>query len=182
MPQDGARQIAYSARTTPAEQRLMMRQIDRRTTRRFFWAVLVIPALAAACASATIDRAAAQAPAFAGRTTLLMVDDVNCVYCRRWDRDVAPGYAKSAEGRFAPLTRLRRGDARLAGIPGLAYTPTFVLFVEGREMGRIVGYPGADFFWAELSAMIQRGGLAPADRPAEQRADVGQPPSRPALR
>ncbi len=96
---------------------------------------------------------------FAGRTTLIMVDAPDCGYCRKWDRDVSSGYAKSAEGRTAPLTRVRRGDPRLAGVGGLAYTPTFILIVNGREAGRIVGYGGPDFFWGQLDGIIQRAGL-----------------------
>jgi hypothetical protein len=120
--------------------------------------------------------AQADAPAFANRTTLVMVDDINCGYCRKWEREVGVGYPKSAEGRYAPLTKIRRGDPRLQGITSLAYTPTFVLFVNGRESGRIVGYPGADFFWAELEQLIKRGGFAP---PAgEQRADLMTPSAR----
>jgi hypothetical protein len=117
--------------------------------------------------------ARAEAPAFVGRTTLLMVDDVNCGYCRKWDREVGGAYPKSAEGKFAPLTRLRRGHPSLAGINSLAYTPTFVLFVGGREVGRIIGYPGADFFWAELDQLMRRGGVSPDAIPTEQRADLG---------
>ncbi len=96
---------------------------------------------------------------FAGRTTLIMVDAPDCGYCRKWDREVSNGYAKSSEGRAAPLTRVRRGDPRLAGIGGLAYTPTFILIINGREAGRIVGYGGADVFWGELGQIIQRTGL-----------------------
>jgi hypothetical protein len=118
----------------------------------------------------------ADAPAFVGQTTLLMVDDINCSYCRKWEREVGVGYGKSVEGRFAPLTKVRRGDPRLQGITSLAYTPTFILFVNGREAGRIVGYPGADFFWAELDQMIKRGGFAaPSDG---QRADLMPPSAR----
>ena len=115
--------------------------------------------------------AQAQAPAFAGRTTLVMVDAIDCAYCRKWDREVSQGFAKSAEGRTAPLTRIRKGDARLAGITGLAYTPTFILVVNGREAGRIVGYAGADFFWGELGAIIRRDGLN-LDSGIDQRADL----------
>ncbi len=114
--------------------------------------------------------AQADAPAFAGRTTLLMVDAINCGYCRKWEREVGVGYPKSDEGRYAPLTKIRRGDPRLQGITSLAYTPTFVLFVDGRESGRIVGYPGADFFWAELEQLVQRGGFIPPT--SDQRADL----------
>ena len=115
--------------------------------------------------------ARADAPAFAGRTTLVMVDAIDCAYCRKWDREVSQGYAKSAEGRIAPLTRIRKGDPRLAGITGLAYTPTFVLFLNGREAGRIVGYAGADFFWGELDGLFRRGGVNP-ESAAGQRADL----------
>lgn len=98
---------------------------------------------------------------FAGRTTLIMVDAIDCGYCRKWEREVGVGYPKSEEGRVAPLTKIRRGDARLKGFSGLAYTPTFILVVNGQERGRIVGYPGADFFWAELDRLIKRGPITP---------------------
>jgi hypothetical protein len=125
---------------------------------------------------AGLTTARADAPAFAGRTTLVMVDDINCGYCRKWEREVGPGYAKSVEGQYAPLSKIRRGDPRLQGISSLAYTPTFVLFVQGREAGRIVGYPGADFFWAEITQLVKRGGFtAPAP---EQRADLPPPLAR----
>jgi hypothetical protein len=135
--------------------------------------VLAWLALASAFVSTQAD-----APAFAGRTTLVMVDDINCGYCRKWEHEVGVGYGKSDEGRFAPFTKIRKGDPRLQGITSLAYTPTFVLFVNGQEMGRIVGYPGADFFWAELSALVKRGGFAPGTIPFETRADLLSPPLR----
>ena len=40
--------------------------------------------------------------------------------------------------------------------------PTFVLVEEGREVGRITGYPGADFFWALLEDLIAKLDPAPA--------------------
>jgi hypothetical protein len=36
------------------------------------------------------------------------------------------------------------------------YTPTFVLVDRGREIGRIVGYPGEDFFWELLAGLIKK--------------------------
>ncbi|MBL3206218.1 thioredoxin family protein, partial [Klebsiella pneumoniae] len=36
------------------------------------------------------------------------------------------------------------------------YTPTFILVDGGREIGRIEGYPGADFFWGLLERLAQR--------------------------
>jgi hypothetical protein len=35
------------------------------------------------------------------------------------------------------------------------FTPTFVLVADGREVGRITGYPGEDFFWGLLQRLIE---------------------------
>ena len=35
----------------------------------------------------------------------------------------------------------------------IRYTPTFVLARDGREVGRIEGYPGDSFFWALLDKL-----------------------------
>ena len=39
---------------------------------------------------------------------------------------------------------------------GLALTPLFVLVDNGREIGRIRGYPGEDNFWGLLGALIKK--------------------------
>lgn len=97
--------------------------------------------------------------AFAGRNALVMVDDPACVYCRKWMREVAQGYQASAEGRAFPLMRRNRGHADLSGFQALIYTPTFLVLTSGREVGRIVGYTGADFFWADLDRIIVSAGV-----------------------
>ena len=38
----------------------------------------------------------------------------------------------------------------------IVFTPTFVLWHEGREIGRIVGYLGEDFFWGQLGELIEQ--------------------------
>jgi hypothetical protein len=38
----------------------------------------------------------------------------------------------------------------------VSFSPTFVLVEQGREIGRITGYPGADFFWGMLAELIQK--------------------------
>ncbi len=90
---------------------------------------------------------------------LLMVDDAGCIYCRKWDREIAPAYENSDEGQLAPLLRRAIRSAAVARYPGVRYTPTFLLLVEGREVGRIVGYAGPDFFWGELEQLMQKSGL-----------------------
>lgn len=90
---------------------------------------------------------------------LLMGEEAGCIWCARWNEEVAPEYPKTAEGRAAPL---RRVDIH-APLPGdlvlsspLRFTPTFVLLDEGRELGRVEGYPGEDFFWPLLGRMLDR--------------------------
>jgi hypothetical protein len=97
--------------------------------------------------------------------TLLMIEERGCPYCARWDREVRLGYANSAEGRFAPLMRRLRGSPDISFLTNVVYTPTFVLLVQGQEVGRIIGYSGADFFWAELGALLARTGYATGKSP-----------------
>lgn len=88
---------------------------------------------------------------------LVMIDQQGCYYCERWDEEIAPIYPKTAEGKFAPL---RRVDIRsipdeltLASQP--AFTPTFILVVDNKELARLEGYPGEDFFWPLISQMFE---------------------------
>jgi hypothetical protein len=91
---------------------------------------------------------------------LLMVEQAGCVYCLRWDREVGVAYPKSPQGRFAPLVRRPIGHEDLRRlVPPAVYTPTFVVLDGAREIGRIVGYPGADFFWEELDVILARAGF-----------------------
>lgn len=94
--------------------------------------------------------------AAAGAAELVMVEEPGCIWCARWDDEIAPGYGRTPEGRFAPL---RRVDIR--ALPGglrldrrVAFTPTFLLVEDGRELARLEGYPGRHFFWPLLGRML----------------------------
>lgn len=90
---------------------------------------------------------------------LLMFEQPGCIYCRQWDEEISGKYELTDEGRAAPLQRLVLRADMPAGIeldrPAL-FTPTFVLLRGGREVGRIEGYPGEDFFWGLLGALIAK--------------------------
>lgn len=109
---------------------------------------------------------AAVAPGQAGasgkRVQLIMVDDPTCRYCRMWNEAVGAGYAKSPEGRTAPLKRVRRGARELAGLEHVVYTPTFIVMQGGEEVGRISGYSGPDYFYEDLREIFERAGLETA--------------------
>lgn len=97
-----------------------------------------------------------------------MVEDAGCVYCVRWHEEVGQAYANSAEGRFAPLDRRMIRDPAIAFLRNVRYTPTFVLLRGQDEIGRITGYPGADFFWQLLAELLAKTSFsarkaAPAD-------------------
>lgn len=85
---------------------------------------------------------------------LVMVDDAACIYCRKWDAEVGQIYERSAVGRIVPLERRVKRHKDLQPFEPLAYTPTFVLVRDGTEIGRIIGYAGPDFFWAELERLV----------------------------
>jgi hypothetical protein len=95
----------------------------------------------------------------AADTVLIMVEEQGCMWCARWNEEIADIYPKTGEGRAAPLQRIDIHDARPEGMTfarGLNYTPTFVLMVDGVEAARLEGYPGEDFFWGLLGQMLQQ--------------------------
>jgi len=110
---------------------------------------------------------------------LVMIGDPGCPYCARWEREVAPGYTASEDGKLAPLVRRDRRAPDIAFIERVVFSPTFVMLVRGREIGRIIGYAGADLFWMQLAGLmedvrtaLQRSGAAApnfAARPTERR-------------
>jgi hypothetical protein len=107
---------------------------------------------------------------------LVMFDDPGCVWCRRWNAEIAPSYARSREGQRAPLRRVPIRDQARAGVAlarPVNVTPTFVLAEDGQEVGRIDGYAGRNFFYAMLAELLAR--LPPPDprlRPPLQRSAV----------
>ena len=85
------------------------------------------------------------------------------MWCALWNKQIAPIYPKTVEGRAAPLRRINIRDEPPTDIVfkrRLTYTPTFVLVNEGQEVSRIEGYPGEDFFWGLLGQMLKEAGIA----------------------
>lgn len=90
---------------------------------------------------------------------LVMFEDGGCMWCARFNAEIAPTYPKTEEGRRAPLRRVDAGKtlpADLAFIESDRFTPVFVLVDRGREIGRIRGYPGEDHFWGLLGMLIKK--------------------------
>jgi hypothetical protein len=90
---------------------------------------------------------------------LVMFEQAGCVWCETFDREIAPVYAKTAEGQRAPLRRVNIDDPLPKDLNFIAVerlAPLFVLIDKGREVGRIRGYPGEDHFWGLLGVLIQK--------------------------
>jgi thioredoxin-related protein len=95
----------------------------------------------------------------AGAAELVIFEQDYCSWCERWHEEIGPIYPKTAESRRAPLRRVDIHDPLPADLDFLQkshFTPTFVLIDDGREIGRILGYPGEDFFWGLLGEMMKR--------------------------
>ncbi len=97
-------------------------------------------------------------PAFAAE--LLMFEAPGCPWCLRWKQEVGVGYPKSPEGQRAPVRSVALQPGAPEGVKlasPVQFSPTFVLVDDqGREVGRIVGYPGADFFWGLFEGLVKK--------------------------
>lgn len=104
---------------------------------------------------------------------LVMVEQPGCSWCAAWHRDIGPAYPKTAEGRAAPLRMVDLHalppDLDLVSRP--RFTPTFILVSDGREISRLEGYPGADFFWPMLERLLDQ---APAAKPETTKVEETQ--------
>lgn len=88
---------------------------------------------------------------------LVMVERDGCPWCEAFDHEIAPVYGKTAEGRRAPLRRIKLNQSPPADLAFLEIerlTPVFILVDKGREIGRIRGYPGPEGFWMQLATLI----------------------------
>ena len=90
---------------------------------------------------------------------LIMFEQAGCAWCETFDREIAPIYPKTAEGKRAPLRRVNidqpvPSDLGFVEVERLA--PVFVLVHNGQEIGRIRGYPGEDHFWGLLGALMKK--------------------------
>jgi hypothetical protein len=100
---------------------------------------------------------------------LLMLERPGCVWCERFNMEIAPAYPATAAGRVAPLRRVDLTEPWPDDLEDVArerVTPTFVLVEDGQEIARMRGYPGDVFFWGLLDDMLAKlpGG---ADAPGE---------------
>ena len=91
---------------------------------------------------------------------LIMFEQEGCHYCEVWDTNIGVSYDKTSEGKFAPLKKVDiHLDDDVANVKPVIFTPTFVLYKDGKEVGRLTGYISDDFFWGMLKPMIKKYGF-----------------------
>ncbi len=92
-------------------------------------------------------------------TQLIMLEQDGCHWCEIWNEEIGVAYPKTDEGKLAPLRRVDIHSPLPADLQGLKranYTPTFVVWHDGREIDRLRGYPGGHFFWPMLQQMLAK--------------------------
>jgi hypothetical protein len=95
----------------------------------------------------------------AAAAELVMFRRAGCPWCHAWDQKIGPAYGKTEIGRRAPI---RMVDLDADPMPAIAlarpvrYTPTFVLVEDEREIGRLEGFPGEDFFWGLIENLVRK--------------------------
>ena len=88
------------------------------------------------------------------RGQLVMITSSDCPWCEAFEDDVGKGYDLTEEAQIYPLRRYDFYKALpddLAHLTPATMTPTFIFVRDEVEIGRIVGYPGAELFWWRIS-------------------------------
>ena len=110
-------------------------------------------------------------------TELVMLEKEGCTWREKWNGEV---------GVIDNKTRHLKADAlhcdgwtftklcRLIFPAEGGYTPTIIDIDKGREIGRIRGYPGEDFFWGPLGKMLERLPITPT---SSDRINLSRQPS-----
>jgi len=67
---------------------------------------------------------------------LVLVEQLGCEWCKRWNEEIAPIYPKTTEGAHAPLRRvdLQEMPRDLSVTRRVNFTPTFLIVEDGREI------------------------------------------------
>ena len=93
------------------------------------------------------------------RGQLVMITSSHCPWCEAFEDDVGKSYDLTEEALIYPLRRhdfYKAMPDDLAHLTPATMTPTFIVMRNGAEVGRIIGYPGAELFWWRISEFTAR--------------------------
>ena len=97
--------------------------------------------------------------ALASKPQLIMFEQWGCEWCEVWNEEIGPILPKTAEGKCTTFSREDIHETEsgiLDRIKPIVFTPTFVVLEDGKEVGRVVGYAGEEFFWPQLSEHLKK--------------------------
>lgn len=90
---------------------------------------------------------------------LLVIEQPDCPYCEKFDREISEIYPKTDEGSRAPIVRIALGHSwpeKYRFVTPATITPTFILVHDNQEIDRMVGYQGDGYFWFLLNKMLDQ--------------------------
>ena len=90
---------------------------------------------------------------------LIFITSEYCPFCEAWEQDIGSLYHRTTYAKQAPLRRIDITEVEFELpeiVEDVVGTPTFLIFQNEHEIGRIEGYQSAEmFFWA-LSEYIHQ--------------------------
>lgn len=88
---------------------------------------------------------------------LVVMEAPGCTYCTLFRRDVLPSYQASERAKDVPIRFVDINDeaASALGLDGpVDVVPTFVVLQNNKEIGRIPGYTGPEFFFHTMNYLL----------------------------
>lgn len=96
-------------------------------------------------------------PAAATAMQLVVMEAPGCDYCALFRRDVLPSYETSERAKDLPIRFVDINDEEMTAI-GLEapvdIVPTFVVLKNNKEIGRIPGYTGPEYFFHHINYLL----------------------------
>jgi thioredoxin-related protein len=88
---------------------------------------------------------------------LVVMEAPGCTYCTLFRRDVLPSYEASPRAKDMPIRFVDVNDEAAEGL-GLQspvdIVPTFLVLKNNKEVGRIPGYTGPEYFFHTINYLI----------------------------
>ena len=91
-------------------------------------------------------------------TKMFMLTDERCVYCIVWEKQIGKVYNNTEISKTFPLHRMyinKVDKIKKNKIFNTDVPPTFVMYKNNVEIGRISGYSNPEMFWWQVDEIIE---------------------------
>lgn len=120
-------------------------------------AIAALTLLAANTVASRAGLDVAAAPPKGANLSLVVMEAPGCDYCEIFRRDVLPAYEASERAKDMPVRFVDINDAAAdaLGLEGpVDVVPTFVVLKDNKEIGRIPGYTGPEYFFHHINYLL----------------------------